>query len=53
MPGLSGGRLSTQYFGLGLSGPVTSSLYYDAFGYLNTGQTLSYVADSSSGTGFS
>ena len=51
VPGLSGGRLSTQYFGLGLSGPVTSSLYYDAFGYLNIGQTLSYVVDSGSGTG--
>ena len=51
--GLSGGKLSTQYFGLGLSGPVVPSLYYDAFCYLGIGQTLSYVADSSSGTGFS
>jgi hypothetical protein len=51
--GLSGGRLSTQYFGLGLSGPIVSSLYYDAFCYLGTGRTLSYVVDSSSGTGSS
>jgi hypothetical protein len=51
--GLSGGRLSTQYFGLGLSGPIAASLYYDVFGYLNTGQTLSYVVDSGSGTGYS
>ncbi|OHD75347.1 MAG: hypothetical protein A2177_13880 [Spirochaetes bacterium RBG_13_68_11] len=53
VPGLSGGKLSTQYFGLGLSGPIVPSLYYDAFCYLSTGQTLSYVADSSSGTGYS
>ena len=51
--GLSGGKLSTQYFGFGLSGRIVPSLYYDAFCYLGTGRTLSYVVDSSSGTGFS
>jgi hypothetical protein len=51
--GLSGGKLSTQYFGLGLSGRIVPSLYYDAFCYLGTGRTLSYVVDGSSGTGFS
>jgi hypothetical protein len=51
--GLSGGKLSTQYFGIGLSGPIVPSLYYDAFCYLGTGRTLSYVVDSSSGTGYS
>jgi hypothetical protein len=51
--GLSGGGLSSQYWGVGLSGAVVSNLYYNSFFYLNTGSTLSYVADASSGTGFS
>jgi hypothetical protein len=51
--GLSGGKLSTQYYGLGLAGPIVASLYYDAFFYFGSGQTLSYVADSASGTGYS
>ena len=51
--GLSGGKLSTQYFGLGLSGPIVVPLYWDAFFYLSSGRTLSYVADSASGTGYS
>jgi hypothetical protein len=38
-----GGRLSSQYFGLGLAGPLAGSLYYDAFTYLETGTTLSYI----------
>jgi len=51
--GLSGGSLTTEYFGLGLSGAAVSSLYYDAFFYWNAGSTLSYVPDSVSVTGFS
>lgn len=49
----SGGALNTQYAGLALSGPVTSQLYYGAYGFLNTGTTLSYIPDSSSSTGYS
>jgi hypothetical protein len=42
-----GGRLSTEYLGLGLRGPLGSLFYYDAFAYLGTGRTLSYLeADS-------
>jgi hypothetical protein len=33
------GRIHTQYIGAGLSGPIISSLYYDTFFYLNTGQS--------------
>jgi hypothetical protein len=51
--GLSGGGISSQYTGIGLSGAIVSTLYYNSFFYLNTGSTLSYVVDSTSGTGFS
>lgn len=51
--GLAGGKLHTLYYGLGLSGPIVASLYYDSFFYFETGKTLSYLADSVSLTGFS
>jgi hypothetical protein len=51
--GRAGGRLHSFLAGAGLSGPIASSLYYESFLYFETGTTLSYVADSSSGTGFS
>ena len=53
VPGFSGGALTTEYFGLGLSGAIVSSLYYDGFFYWNAGSTLSYSPDSASVTGFS
>lgn len=34
-----GGRVHTQYYGIGLSGPLYSPLFYDAFFYFNSGQT--------------
>jgi hypothetical protein len=39
---LSGGAVDTQYFGAGLSGPLTPSLYYDLFGCLGTGSQLTW-----------
>jgi hypothetical protein len=39
-----GGRLSTEYLGLALRGPLASALYYELFGYLGTGRMLSYSA---------
>lgn len=42
----SGGKLDTQYFGITLSGPLVSSLYYDSFIYLGTGQSHSGIAES-------
>jgi hypothetical protein len=48
-----GGRVHTQYYGLGMSGPISASVYQDVFFYLSTGSTLSYLADASSGTGYS
>jgi len=51
--GLSGGSLSTEYLGLGVSGSIIPSLYYDAFVYGGTGSTLSFLPDSSSVTGSS
>jgi hypothetical protein len=53
VPGLSGGRLTSEYVGLGISGGIVSTLYYDAFFYYSLGSTLSYVADSASLTGSS
>ena len=41
-----GGRVSTQYMGLGVSGNITGNLYYDVFSYLETGQILSYQSGS-------
>jgi len=38
-----GGRLSTEYLGVALRGPLAAALYYDLFGYLGTGRTLSYI----------
>jgi len=37
-----GGYLNSQYFGIGLGGTIIPSLYYNLFGYLETGETLSY-----------
>jgi hypothetical protein len=37
-----GGRLSTEYLGVALRGPLAASLHYDLFGYLGTGRMLSY-----------
>jgi hypothetical protein len=45
--GLSGGSLTSEYVGLGMSGAIISSLYYDAFFYYGLGRTLSWVADTS------
>jgi hypothetical protein len=33
------GRVDTQYFGAGISGPLVSPLFWDAFFYFNSGQT--------------
>jgi hypothetical protein len=38
-----GGRLSTEYLGVALRGPLAGALYYDLFGYLGTGRMLSYI----------
>ncbi len=38
-----GGRLSTQYFGLGFEGPLIPGLFWNGYGYLNTGRVLSYI----------
>jgi hypothetical protein len=38
-----GGRLSTEYLGVALRGPLAASLYYELFGYLGTGRMLSFV----------
>lgn len=35
------GRVQTQYFGLGMGGPIMTNLYWNGAAYLNTGQTLS------------
>ena len=48
-----GGPVHTQYFGLGLSGPLVYPVYYDGFFYMETGSTLSYLPDSGSTTGYS
>ncbi len=42
----TGGRLHTQYTGLGLKGPIVSSLYYNIFAYMGTGTTMSYIGGS-------
>jgi len=47
----TGGRVDTQYWGVGLSGPVISSLYYDLFFYVGTGRMLTFENDSQSTTG--
>ncbi len=38
-----GGHLNSQYFGIGIGGTIVPSLYYNLFGYVETGETLSYV----------
>ncbi len=38
-----GGLLDTQYFLLGMEGPILSGFFYNVFGVLNTGRTLSYI----------
>ncbi len=51
--GLEGGKLDSEYFTLGVSGPIAGPLYWDGFFSFSAGRTLSYVADPASGTGFS
>ena len=41
----TGKKLDTQYYGLTLSGPLVSSLYYDSFAYFETGQAHSGTGD--------
>ena len=48
-----GGPVDTQYVGIGLSGAISNIVYYNSFFYLGTGRMLSYLDDSSSGTGSS
>lgn len=49
-----GGRLHTEYLGIGIKGPLASILYWDAFFYLNLGQHDSYsVLGFLTGGGFS
>jgi len=50
--GLFGGSLTSEYFGLGVSGAIISSLYYNAFFYFSLGSTLSYVTDSSANSSY-
>jgi hypothetical protein len=38
-----GGRLSTQYLGASIGGPMGGGFYYDLFAYGSTGQTLSDI----------
>jgi len=38
-----GGKLNTHYIGLGLGGSPFTNFYYDAYGYLGLGTTLSYI----------
>jgi hypothetical protein len=40
----SGGKLSSQYFGLGISGPIVASLYHNTFVYLGTGSAPSNLS---------
>lgn len=47
----SGGLVDTQYFGVGLEGPIVQSMFYSAFFYLGTGRMLTFVPDSQSNTG--
>jgi hypothetical protein len=43
--GLVGGRLSTHYPGLHVSGPIGSGVYHDLFGFAAIGDSLSYRSD--------
>ncbi len=38
-----GGLIDTQYFMLGFSGPILGGFFFDVYGTLNTGRTLSWV----------
>lgn len=38
-----GGLVDTQYFLLGLQGPIAAGFYYDVFGGVTTGRGLSYI----------
>ncbi len=42
-----GNALNSQYFGLGIVGPILSTLYYDVFAYLCTGTTPGDAEDAS------
>lgn len=48
-----GGLLDSVYIGTGFSGNIVSTLFYNAYGYFQTGRTMSYLADESSSTNFS
>ena len=39
--GNTGGKLNTFYIGTGMGGGITSSIFYDAFAYVQLGKTLS------------
>ena len=41
-----GGRVNTQYFGVGMSGSILGKLSYDVFTYLQTGQELAFQGGS-------
>ena len=43
LPSAKGGKVQSQYSGLGLKGTLLPSLYYDSSIYLGTGKTLSYI----------
>ncbi len=38
------GPVNTQYFGLGMDGGITSDIFYNLYGYMETGQELQYTA---------
>lgn len=38
-----GGLVDTQYYLLGMNGPIAAGFYYDFFGGLSTGRSLSYI----------
>lgn len=40
----TGGKLNTQYSGLGISGGAKGIFYYNTFFYVGTGKTLSYIS---------
>ncbi len=43
LPSVKGGKLHTQYSGIGLKGSLAPSLYHDTSFFLGTGKTLSYI----------
>lgn len=43
LPSVKGGKLHTQYTGLGIKGTLAPSLYYDTNFFLGTGKTISYI----------